>query len=356
MIDRIEMYKVGFGDCFICSDKNNRYKMLIDCGKFRGSLSANIVQEINNSLSNSTNYLMVTHFHNDHFSGLKKLDKNLNFERIYLPNFITENILTLEFAMLANKSISGDEKYQTALNLITSIPTIARHFVRGTRISFLNRKYGIASKTTNGLDSFRILWPDMSYTEAYAKELREVLKAEITDDSYNILKEYANKYIHLISSRSDNGIFYASNGENNNQEDETIMAFERLIEDFIRSVHLDLPERLLRKFSRIQNNISLCFDNVSSHNSSPVLFLSDIPKNEYKKIVKTTDLSDYYYAIKVPHHGTAKYFIDNLPESRYLFITNDNSHIVTNLMCCDLQCARPRCCFPIGYDICYFNL
>ncbi|MDE6867817.1 MAG: hypothetical protein K2J83_01575, partial [Clostridia bacterium] len=81
---------------------------------------------------------------------------------------------------------------------------------------------------------------------------------------------------------------------------------------------------LLRKISSFQNKLCLCFDNANKNNDKPVLFLSDISKQCYNQLININEIARYYSTIKVPHHGTPSYFIDNLPESENLLIPNDN--------------------------------
>lgn len=358
MIDKIEMYKVGFGDCFICSDNEGKNKMLVDCGSI-GTISQNIIQEIDWSLSKSHNYLMITHFHDDHYNGLTRLNKGLKFDEIYLPNFFTRKIITLQFIALANKknminSNVADESYNIALNLLMSIPMLARHFINGTRVIFLNKLYGIHNSYNhrNGLDSLRILWPDMSYVEQHASILLETIMPVLSDESNMLLDGYVNNYIEVIGRSYDNGILYFHPGSR-----EALDSILSSIEQCQRNLNVILSQEELSEFSEFQNKLCLCFDNIYGNIDNPVLFLSDIRKSCYKQLITVNDLADYYSTIKVPHHGTKLCYIGNLPNSDSLLIPNDSCRknweiyddyftaycsrrIYPNKRCCNINCNK----------------
>ncbi|MDE6758580.1 MAG: hypothetical protein K2J89_04815 [Clostridia bacterium] len=352
MINKIEMYKVGFGDCFICSDEENRNKMLVDCGSIR-EVHPNIIEDINLSLARTNNYLMITHFHDDHFNKLEKLDPELKFSEIYLPNFFTRNIIRLEYSILAsnNKNLN-DDAHVIAINLLKIIPTIARHFKNGVRISFLNKDYGLHKEfiERNGLDKIRILWPEMSYIEQKAKKLNEKIDNIISEENRQLLDDKANKFIEKCS------IYVYKREERKNNVDNNYSTQKS------DEVTIEIPHKLYKTITEFQNQICLCFDNANSQNDNPVLFLSDINKRGYNAIKNYNDLAPHYSIIKVPHHGTKKYYINNLPDSDSLLIPNDNArkkwdiyneyfityqarNIITNSRCCRYlgSCRRSRC-------------
>ncbi len=318
MINEIEMYNVGFGDCIICNDGENKSKLLVDCGG-KQNFSKEIVKELNASLKRSQqNYLMLTHFHSDHFNGLKNLDGSLRFNCIYLPNFLTENILRLEFASIA-RSLKNykNAEYYAALNLLTCVPNLFRFFANGAKVVFLNKTYGFEEMSPQRCPlGLRVLWPDMSYMEQTAKSINALLNQEFSDESKAVLDEYVRHYYRTLMQRTDNGVLYS---QNSNGED----LLDRIYE--CANINLNISKKLIDKLSKFQNKISLCFDNAIGRNTKPVLFLSDVTQSGYRQIEKINDLSPHYSAIKVPHHGTKDYFIDNLPPSDMLLITNDGS-------------------------------
>lgn len=324
MINKIEMYKVGFGDSFICSDLYDKNKMLVDFGSTH-SISPKISSEVDRSLSTAQNkYLMITHFHSDHYGGLSNLNKGLNFAEIYLPNFLSKSIITLQFiALLANVAHGRvNDCYITAFNLLTSIPTLAQHFYSGTKVIFLNTSQ---TTHTNHLDTLRILWPDMNYVERRAKRLIKIITQQIDQNNgalFKLLNEYVNRFMNIMERNTDNGAVYLH--ARNRRDFESV--FE-LIKESQQNLKINVPDDLLQCISSFQNRLCLCFDNASSNNDKPVLFLSDITPTGYRQMIQLNPLASYYSAIKVPHHGTRAYFIGNLPNSEKLLIPNDNNNV-----------------------------
>ena len=81
------IFNVGFGDCFIIKDEQTSF--LIDCGGMGSKISDNIIDDIKSKLGND-NYLLITHFHQDHYNLIDKLE-DVKFKKIFLRNIYDNN-------------------------------------------------------------------------------------------------------------------------------------------------------------------------------------------------------------------------------------------------------------------------
>lgn len=370
-MDELEAVNVNFGDCFICRTAGDQ--MLIDFGSTR-KLSDSVCNFVNTKLNYHNNYLMITHFHRDHYSGIKHLDSKIQFSEVYLPNFFSKSIIRLEFALLALLRAST-ESYLIAYNLISVIPDLYLHLQYNSRICFVKR----GDYIQNTVDKFRVLWPDCTNIDDKAdklyKQLMDYYKVTEKSDKENIILSMTDEYMNLLEP-----LFSAEQKEILIDRDNlsNLSELRRIIHDFAENndnfkdfkPKKRLSSKLGRSISSFQNNISLCCDNYTDDKSSQdkklILFLSDVNTSSYEKIAATKEkkfeLADLYYAIKVPHHGTKDYFINNLPQSSYLIISNgkammswritalygvnycDRCFICTNYLgACDYELTGKRC-------------
>lgn len=104
-IKQIKCYNVGFGDCFLCMDDNkNGPKMLVDCGEHRSFNNLAVLNDVYNELITAKQKnLMISHLHQDHYNGISKLlvvHKDLKFDNVYLPNYLSNGSLELYATML----------------------------------------------------------------------------------------------------------------------------------------------------------------------------------------------------------------------------------------------------------------
>lgn len=341
MTESIKIFNVNFGDCFILEAKEGGPAMLVDFGSTR-RLDDNVIAAVNCTLySAPERYLMLTHFHSDHYSGISRLCKNLFFNELYLPDFFSRGIIRLNFALLEFLS-ERSAVYNFAYNMLNSVPMLASHLDPNGIISFVKRHDVI----TNSIDRYRILWPDNTkyrnnfYNAGYSDEEADELFGELisyygTRDLYEMITARADSFsrpiLQLINGSERAGAKTLNGGD----------ALVRATND-MRSILLSataektkpikyLNSSLRRKISAFQNKMCLCFDNASENTvdlDKKVLFLSDITRENFNIIAAGADnmkLCSAYSAIKVPHHGTKDYFVNNLPQSCFMMISNGNA-------------------------------
>ena len=90
---KLNMFNVGFGDCFIIKSESTNF--LVDCGTIKFNYRmfksfSEFVDYINQYelTRNKKNIGLITHFHEDHYGGFKLLknkgEKDI-FNKIYIP-------------------------------------------------------------------------------------------------------------------------------------------------------------------------------------------------------------------------------------------------------------------------------
>lgn len=334
MIDEIKIYNVEFGDCFICQDESN--KMLVDFGSIAlKNISTNVINDINSTLSaGNKKYLMISHFHNDHMNGIRHLARGIIFDEVYLPNFFSRAVINLQFASLVCFGRYSREG-AFALRMLSLIPNISTHLSNSSIINFVKRGETIA----NYLDVLRVLWPDFDVFDDTANALTRELIREVRDIRELSEDEHLRNRIPMILDNietNSNGYFnllneYSDNGKLTYTQDLSALSdyVQNCIEESFNGSNV-IDKNLRREISKLQNEICLCFDN--DNEGKRVLFLSDLPKKHYATISISTTLRLYneYNTIKVAHHGTTRYFVYNLPQSKNLVISNGRVHPSAN--------------------------
>lgn len=121
MLKSINIFNVKFGDCFILRNglnKDSSDKMLVDFGSIQ-KINQTVIDAVNFELTTAERtYLMVTHFHSDHYKGIKYLNNRIIFDEIYLPNYFSKDIVKLQFTLLSLLNESHPA-YQVAYNLLS---------------------------------------------------------------------------------------------------------------------------------------------------------------------------------------------------------------------------------------------
>lgn len=307
MINNIITYNVGFGDCtLICgtSKCGDSGKMLVDFG---GDLlniqnvATNIIQQLNSA---KHKYLIISHFHQDHYNGLDLLVGKVVFDRIYIPDFINNNSLHILSAALFVKNTKIFSQAKDILTIISDL--LNKGLVKKIEDIQLCKA---GDEIINELEKFKCLLPKTNI----------ICKRQITMDK--IRKDFNIKSIVRAL----------------NCNDYNISGYIKEIETIKNSNFDDKDFRYIKNlFKKIQNNYSIVFqnsrinDNEKYHDSNKnILFCGDaLPKNINS--VKSC-LYDEYDVIKIPHHGTKKYFYKDFPCSKNFIISNGKKNNNTKI-------------------------
>lgn len=330
MTEQMKIFNVQFGDCFLCESPTNGAAMLVDFGSTR-TINHDVACEVNSSIRQyAEKYLMISHFHNDHCCGIRNLDDDIVFEEVYLPNFFSREVIRLELIILAVLSESNPS-YNTAFNLLSVVPGLCKHLRSGSRICYVQRREQI----NNDVDSYRVLWPDSNIKHDAENLYNEIIGYYNLQDNQGEIEQLAGSYTEMFPR------FESLNGNNVMFCNERVLAQLREVSNSIegfknRVIALfreglnhqrRIGAELNKRISSFQNNICICFDSVKNESATrgPVLFLSDIDPESFQNIMSGTgafNVYGAYKAIKVAHHGTKNYYVDNLPHSEYLIISN----------------------------------
>ena len=366
---RIQMYNVGFGDCFCIRDRKS--SLLVDFGaansKIEGRPRREVFDVIISDLTTiRKKNLLLTHFHPDHVSGLLYMMRYrrdaYEFEKIYLPDVF-----------------SGPEmKYTLALLLLADVTKKAS--LPGRRVSLFalaealcarKVKIDLLSRGSEFEGKYTALWPDVSEV---SRETEEVFNSLIENhenamtELVNIAEEVRELFLSMteetleaeeksepLSVPEDTDGPESSlkdpreySGENEEYTQEKLVlanedagaAIEDAAEDpeetekeRVRRLN---PEKLEKKFRELQateefqallesaekqghslrqfrHKISLAFQNTIDGELN-LLFTGDVQPQYMKMIAENYDgkiqLHEHYWCIKVPHHGTESHFFD----------------------------------------------
>ena len=114
MCKEVEVYNAYFGDCIMLKDKSDNSNLLVDFGvhyfstvssKYgkRVDLMCKIADDISMRYSGKKTSLLITHFHEDHISGLIYMYKsNQSKYKAFFRNIYIANIWNTPFVVASN--------------------------------------------------------------------------------------------------------------------------------------------------------------------------------------------------------------------------------------------------------------
>lgn len=340
----IYMYNAQFGDCFLI--KNDGSSLMVDFGIYRRCLTRKVVRYVVPSAVNtstvysstgkpiaydrdcvykdiikqisketSKNFLL-THYHEDHFSGLlymynnQKSVINPNFGIIYLPDVwsygeVSNKIVSLILLeQLLKKATIGGKI--TLLELV-------KYVCKGTHSVKLIKR---GSKFEG--DRYTALWPDM-VNIGYRAATGVIPQIEQTDSSLS-------KWLNRVEGISAELVELMQNIEEadrlpiqdvDSKCERLTMDANNIAREIESSINADLAlksvvNNAIPKLNDFGNEISIVFHNTWSGEEN-LLFTGDITKRPFTLIEKgygSLMLHEHYKYIKLPHHGTEPHFYD----------------------------------------------
>jgi len=306
----ITMYNVEFGDCFVINDNNNLvvdFGIHPDCLKFSSTNRKSIHQDISLDLYKlSSPELLLTHYHQDHYSGLLYMMSNFQkrrFKNMYIPDVWdvgqgrdTVTLLLLEDLMKdAYIYDSSNQKKESLLTLAeficgktNVIPVKKGSFMCGTK--------------------YKVLWPDTKKIFSHANELMNGIEDKYNNSkkALSILSGIAVRLIECVN-------FINSDGSVSVEIKELWVELNKFNQEN-KDLLDDLKEEYEPILNYFGNEISVVFHNSESRKDkvgrpNNILFTGDIPAKYMQDIMDNGDLytftkDDGYKVIKIPHHGT----------------------------------------------------
>jgi len=327
---RIEVFNAGFGDCFRI--ENEKSNMIVDFGIHQNTYfrKKGKRKEIHEKIAKSIKELkkptlLITHYHDDHISGLLYMMKYYSkeklaiFEKVYIPDIWNISsapkiiaALLLEEQM-KNAKLSKSEKSVTLFELMKFL------------CSFVENTVPLKRGQSFEDDNYLALWPDLEYISANTKLIlprfstKDIDKLiEISNQLRKVMTKYFNMENHL---RDISSVIYE------------IEKIERVYWDWSNSIDFksrdEDAEYLL--LNGLANSISIVFQNKYYTKNQNILFTGDVESKFLKKVLsnydQTCSIHETIDFIKIPHHGTkgvnCNYYYDfGQYKPRYYIISN----------------------------------
>lgn len=298
----ITMKNVGFGDCFLI--KNGDETLVVDCGTRAKPDSKypqlkNIANEIACKAKENNYSALITHFHADHISGFKKMEKENSkiFSKFYVPGIIKLGkkdfiIYKMEINIFFIYDLRN-KKWDSSTAELKSFQFVDK---LAQEIVFLKA----GDKFSIGNASYEVLWPDwriIKYEELL--KLYDIMESVIKNE---LKDKYEDFYVIKESILNSIDEWYQNNRG----------VVERMKEELLRLSKLKYEckkerEKIIEQIDEDEIHISL---NEAVNGTSivfhdkKILMLGDV----LSSIIEILSLKEYYDVVKIPHHGTASHY------------------------------------------------
>lgn len=344
MVKSIDVINVGFGDSAIISGNNQmeEYKVLVDCGS-KHRYNQQVIDLVNKEFSNNKSYGILSHFHDDHYKFIPKL--NRLFDEFYIPNYL--NVQTISIQLKTYLLIKNNSAIKKASEAMLRLDKIAKCLKQSGSLIFVSSNQ---HKTTTIIDDFRVLWPIKGKT-LDDSEIDEQLNIFFKKEDLKQIEDYSEKFVSDFEKNSEkvneNQLSIEKSrviniGESLNNLTSKIIPIEdaydsnnlyiidgkEKIEDkskkkpsqlITKPIYIDwsIKEGILRN----QHHYCLVFDRIND-DSFHFIFLGDLDKNIIQNNIISNISNDHYKYMKVVHHGTGAYFLSHLPKTDNFIICN----------------------------------
>jgi beta-lactamase superfamily II metal-dependent hydrolase len=328
---KITMHDVGFGDFFVLNDNNEN--CFIDCGSKRikhvGKIAKN---EVENYTGSNKLCGLLTHFHEDHYSGFKELAKSNNkyFDQMMIPCIVLDDImnspiqieLATYFYTFLNKNTLTWKLADNILNSLNELRKITKNE---------NLKYISSGDTFSiGSEQFEVLWPDrvISFDENLKRYLFELDKATIENQDWTQAKNRIIDSFQNLRKASIEGMPIRENivriGNEQNRLLNELNSFRNSISsEFVDIVmNSSIKYHGTKLYSKNQNSTSIVFHHIQQAQglTSKLLMTGDVEKSTIDEYL-APKLKQNYKVIKAPHHGTENHYSSKLPQTDNILIS-----------------------------------
>lgn len=335
----IKMFNCGFGDCFVINEGTTNF--LVDCGGCEKQTKKDLPNILNNVLVSQnnefSNYLLITHFHRDHYDIIEHLDDKIKFKNIYLRNiYSSSSFVKLTFLNLLLSACSSS-RWQEALFSIFALNNLESRLENNGHFIFVKEGDFIQVSGSN----YKVLSPfnsrcqnncnDKELNEIFEKiissikdkELKLTLKKikndglnnelEYTDENegikdYFIMKIYylLKKYFNQIEdSILDKKISKAkiNNIIVNNELKELITDSRLYLKRKVGNKKIKIFSKIINSKLEHEYNVSFLTKDKEDSSDIKLLMLGDAISSDIDKIIKNNNIHDVFI-LKAPHHGT----------------------------------------------------
>ena len=178
----VEVYNAYFGDCIVLKDKDDDSNLLVDFGIHcsseissvygtRKDLHTSIAEDIAKRYSSSNISLLITHFHEDHVSGLIHMYKSGNniyknmFTKVYIAN-IWNNPFAVASNLLEEMIVEHELKKSGLPRTTTSLFDVLEFLSANVYRVYLIKRGDLFEN-----DKYIALWPIVDDRKNYVSEI-----------------------------------------------------------------------------------------------------------------------------------------------------------------------------------------
>lgn len=333
-MNRFLFHSVGQGLFYSGHLYGDSYNFVYDCGSSSNSKHINFAID-NLTASKVIDFVVISHLHADHFSGLKRLFGKYIIRKIYLPYLGYDNKNLIKFLVAYSlfsktssmKEVNDDqilEESKTTYKFINGLYGLGDSIEKDYQVEFPGSDSEIVDKNNNG----KILSKKTFSDPLYNKHWEWIMFNLRQPDAY--LKSLNDKIDGLLK---DHGVSDVDELIFNNR----IQDITKIYNDVFKNNKIDLnltstilihlpvnPMKLYYSFNDYCCSCCSCYQRNPFFSKTPITILtgdvcfdSKLLK-EVSNVIKSQDLSETIF--QVPHHGSKKNW-DSLTKY-YKFIFN----------------------------------
>lgn len=317
------MYNAWFGDCF--QIQNGSSNLFVDFGVHHGSrirypLNRKLVHKIiadDIEKGSKNRSLLITHYHDDHLSGLVYMMQqhklrffkyNRLFETVYIPNIWgvsgASNIVLLHLL----EELIRRYKVKSNISLLDFV-----EFLCGSTYKVVFSHRGTVMED----EKYIALWPDPEIVGDIARGFLDEFSIINNSPIFSTLLEISNGLCEIVAEIAGGKELYGSQDSH---------VYIQRIEEIRIQLNSLQENRVIQEWSNndtlvsslnsFGNKISIVFHNKENGKYENLLFTGDIESKYMDMIAQNYDknkecaMHDTYCYVKIPHHGTDKYFYD----------------------------------------------
>ena len=302
---KIRLYDMKFGESIFIQDDciPSSKGILVDCGSLEKNIKFNSTYDtIYNDIQSLNPDVLITHFHQDHISGLIYFAKNKKpvFNNLYIPDiFNLGNSLKIITLVLIDFLL---QSYQIFPNNPYNLYDLALGLCSTSKnVKFLKR--GVIFR-----DNYIALTPFDDDLDRCADSLYDDL-GPISQD-WNII---SRNFLKAIMNKANGEIFYQNLNIPYN------LSISGVKEDIERLSKNESSRKSLNSFGHkinivFQNNKNS--QNIKNLPVENILFTGDAEINQLNKLKKLGDFYDRYEVYKIPHHGTKAHLFKDIDSNK----------------------------------------
>lgn len=330
-MNRFLFHSVGQGLFYSGHLYSDSYNFVYDCGS--SSNSKHINYAIDNLTTNEViDFVVISHLHADHFSGLKRLFEKYKIRKIYLPYLGHGNRTLIKFLVaysLFSKTSSMkevndnliSEESKTTYKFINDLYDLDDSIDKDLKVEFSGFNYEIINENNDGKIISKKTFSDSPYNKNWEWIMFNLRQP---DAFLNSLNDKIDKLLvkHGVPD-VDKLIF-----------DNRIKDIIKIYNDVFKKSKLDLnltstilihfPVNSMKFYYSFNHFCCSCYQEKPFYRKKPItiltgdVFFDSKLLKEVSDVIESHDLSETIF--QVPHHGSKKNW-DSLTKS-YKFIFN----------------------------------